>query len=85
MMQREENKARGKEILHEGREKRNTERGGKRGTIGINERDYERDEREGKREWRHKNCGLSIERDFLCKRPAVTNLSDIYGKVGWRL
>lgn len=58
---------------------------GREALQGYNERDYERDEREGKREWRHKNCGLSIERDFLCKRPAVTNLSDIYGKVGWRL
>lgn len=49
MMQREENKARGKEILHEGREKRNTERGGKRGTIGI-QRERLRKRRERRKE-----------------------------------
>lgn len=81
--QREENKAR-EEILHEDRGKEIRRERGREVLWRYSKRLRKRREREGNREWRHKNCGLNIERDFLCKRPAVTNLSDVYGKVGWQ-
>lgn len=82
--QREENKAREKEIFHEDRGKEIRRERGREVLWRYSKRLRKRREREGNREWRHKNCGLNIERDFLCKRPAVTNLSDVYGKVGWQ-